>query len=138
MTAVLIDDQALSRVFRGDLVIDEPIYTTGLWYLRLCQAVVAANRPSTGRLSGPIAALPAPARKAAIAAVLALPNHVGLLSLRDLGPAIAGLRETHRLNLLSIEALAAAKELNASVLLTTASPRLEAALKHEGLTVTLV
>jgi hypothetical protein len=138
VTIVLVDDQALSRIFRGDLVVSDRVYTTGLWYVRLCQAVVAANRPSTGQLSAPIAALPEPARAAAIAAVLALPDHIGLLSLRELGPTIATLRERHQLNLLSIEALAAAKRLSATVLLTTASPRLEAALEQEGLTATLV
>lgn len=136
MTVVLADDQALSRILRGDLAIDGPVYTTGLWYVRLCQAVVAANRPTTGQLSAPIAALPEAARAAAIAAVLALPDHIGLLSLRELGPTIASLREEHQLNLLSIEALATAKRLDATVLLTTTSPRLEAALAQEGLTVT--
>ena len=46
---------------------------------------------------------------------------------------IAELRSQHQLNLLSIEALAAAKTLNANVLLTTPSPKLEQALKAESI-----
>ena len=132
----LIDDRALSELLQSKRTIDGPVYITGLWYVRLCQAVLTANRPNTGSLSGPIAALPAQAQQAAISSLIHLPDSIGMLSLRDLGPTIAELRDRHQLNLLSIEALAAAKILDATVLLTTPSPRLEAALHAEGLTVT--
>ena len=48
-------------------------------------------------------------------AVLELPEEIGLLSLRDLGPTIAQLRNDHQLNILGMEALAAASRLNAKV-----------------------
>jgi hypothetical protein len=129
----LIDDRALSELLRSERSIDGPVYTTGLWYVRLCQAILGNNGPTKGQLSGPIASLPEPAQRAAIRSLLALPESIGLVSLRDLAPTIAELRTRHQLNLLSIEALAAAKVLNARVLLTTPSPRLEAALTAEGL-----
>lgn len=108
------------------------MYTTGLWYVRLCQAVLAAN-PRGGQLSGPIAALPPATQLAAINALIALPENIGLLSLRTLGSVIAEMRSRHQLNLLSVEALAAARTLDADVLLSTRSPQLEHALAAEGL-----
>lgn len=64
-----------------------------------------------------------------------LPQSVGLVSLRDLAPRIGSLRNEHSLNLLGIEALAAAKHLGADVFLSARSPRLEASLQREGLVV---
>ena len=57
------------------------------------------------------------------------------MSLRDVGPTIAQLRELHQLNILSIEVLAAAYHLQAHVFLSTTSPLLERSLIHENLTV---
>lgn len=128
----LVDDRALSEMLRDERAVEGEIYTTGLWYVRLCQAVLAAN-PRGGQLSGPIAALPPAAQVAAINALVALPENIGLVSLRTLGPVIAEMRSRHQLNLLSVEALAAARTLDADVLLTTPSPRLEQALQAEGL-----
>ena len=133
MTTTLLDDRALSEVLQGKRTVKGDVFTTGLWYVRLCQAVIGGNRLTTGSLSAPIAALPEPAQRAAVEALIALPQSIGMLSLRDLAPTIARLRDRHQLNLLSIEALAAAQALNAQVLLTTKSPRLEYALGIEGL-----
>lgn len=129
----LVDDRALSEILQGKRKVEGSVYTTGLWYVRLCQAVLTANRPGTGALSGPIAALPPQAQRSAIHALIHLPDEIGILSLRELGPTIAELRSRHQLNLLSIEALAAAKTLTARVLLTTPSPKLEQALRAEAL-----
>jgi len=135
VTTTIVDDRALSEILQGVRSVEGEIYTTGLWYVRLCQAVLAANRPPNGQLSGPIASLPEPAQRAAIEALVVLPETVGLLSLRDLAPTIAELRNRHQLNLISIEAVAAARVLKAQVLLTTESPRLEQALDAEGISV---
>ena len=129
----LVDDRALSEILRGERRIDGSVFTTGLWYLRLCQAVLTTNSPVQGSLSRPIAVLPPSVQQAAIAALVSLPEDIGLLSLRELGPTMAELRRKYRLNLLSSEVLAAAKHLNASVLLTTRSPHLEDALAAENL-----
>lgn len=132
----LIDDQHVSAVLRNEQPPEvagtgDILYTTGYWYVRLCQAVLgAADRP--GVLSGPFELLPAEERSRAVAAVLELPEHIGLVSLRELAPVIGALRRSHQLNALSMEALAASVHLNANVLLSVASPRLQDALAAEG------
>jgi hypothetical protein len=139
---LVIDDQLLSIVLRGErlpgqLDSSRPIFTTGYWYVRLCQAGLGVvDRP--GALSGPFEALPPDRRERARAAVLELPEEIGLISLRELGPVIAQLRARHQLNILSIEAVAAAVHLDAAVALSTSSPRLEAALAAEGRAVEVV
>lgn len=132
----LVDDQLLGTILRGSAPpdLEAPVFTTGLWYVRLCQAVLtAAAQP--GKLSGPFLDLPEPARSDAIDALLVLPEEIGLVSLRDLGPSIGRLRARHQLNILGMEALAAAIHLGAHVHLSAASPKLEAALQDEGLSV---
>jgi hypothetical protein len=133
---LLVDDQLLSDVIRGEgrgngLAGAATIYTTGYWYVRLCQAALqVADRP--GVLSGPFAALPPGRREQALAAVLELPDEIGLVSLRKLAPVIGRLRGRHQLNILGMEALAASVFLQAAVALSTRSPRLEDALVAEG------
>jgi hypothetical protein len=128
----LLDDQQLSRVLRGYAPPRRrPVYTTGYWYVRLCQAVLGAT-DRTGALSGPFESLPADTRDRARRALLELPQSVGLVSLRELGPHIGQLRQRHELNILGMEALAAAKLLDAEVFLSAPSPRLEGALRAEG------
>ena len=135
----LLDDQLLGVVLRGA---DPPrpgweIFTTGYWYVRLCQAVLGASERA-GVLSGPFASLPDDARARAIQGLLVLPPSIGLLSLRDLGPLIGRLRARHSLNVLGIEVLAAASRLDAEVFLSASSPRLLDALKAEGRTATVL
>jgi len=135
----LVDDQLLSQILRGASPPKRrtPVFTTGYWYVRLCQAVLgAADR--RGALSGPFATLPGPARERAMAALLYLPDSVGLVSLRDLGPIIGRLRHRHDLNVLGMEALAAASHVDADVYLSVHSPRLEDALRAEGRRVSVV
>ncbi len=141
MTVALVDDYTLGRVLRGDLPHEldpeETIYTTGCWYLRLCQAVLGRHQV-VGQLSRPFRDLPDELRDRALGLVVELPVTIGLISLRDLAPCIPRLRHDHLLNLLSIEALAAATTLDATVVLSTASPMLEAALAAEGQPVRLI
>jgi hypothetical protein len=134
----LIDDQLLGRVLRrdGPPHSGAEVFTTGYWYVRLCQAVLNASG-RTGILSAPFVALPEYERSLAINGLLELPDEIGLLSLRELGPVIGQLRARHDLNILSMEALAAATRLGAAVFLSAPSPRLEAALKAEGVGVTV-
>jgi hypothetical protein len=137
MTIALIDDQLLGAVLRGEtppFLVGEELYTTGHWYYRLCQAVINASE-RTGTLSKPFADLPPLLRQAAIHAVLELPSNVGVLSLRELAPTMGQLRGHHDLNILAMEALAAAKLLGAEVHLSAHSPLLEAALMTEGISV---
>lgn len=136
MTVALIDDQLLGQVLRGatprSLAAAE-LYTTGYWYVRLCQAALGADE-RTGVLSRPFAELSPDLRSRALKAVLDLPDSIGMLSLRELGPTIAELRQHHQLNILGIEALAAASLLGAHVHLSAPSPMLETALESENLT----
>lgn len=130
MTTALIDDQILSQVLRKRtprILASKTLYTTGYWYVRLCQAVMNAQ-DRTGVVSRPFADLPTPLRDRAIKTVLELPSEIGIVSLRELGPSIARLRHDHQLNVLTIEALAAAIFLDAHVYISTPSSLLETAL----------
>jgi len=58
---LLVDVQLLSSILRGEGRIDQlaagqTIYTTGYWYVRLCQAALGVVDRS-GILSGPFASL---------------------------------------------------------------------------------
>lgn len=132
----LIDDQLLGVVLRDRPPPRpaEPVFTTGYWYVRLCQAVLGASDRS-GVLSGPFDALPAASRDQAVRTLLELPESVGLISLRELAPLIGRLRRRHQLNILALEALASALHLEADVYLSAASPRLQRALEQEGMNV---
>jgi hypothetical protein len=129
----LIDDQLLGAVLRGSTPPRRraDVFTTGYWYVRLCQAVLASNR-NLGALSTPFALLPGPTRDRAIRALLELPDQIGLVSLRDLAPVMGQLRNCHDLNILGMEVLAAAVHLEADVYLSAPSPRLQEALIRES------
>lgn len=131
----LVDDQHLGRVLRGDpgraiVGPGDRLGTTGCWYVRLCHAVLGADE-RTGTLSRPFALLPDDTRQRALGAVLALPETIELASLRDLAPVIGRLRRRHSLNILGMEALAASVHLDAGVVLSTSSPRLQTSLERE-------
>jgi hypothetical protein len=129
----LIDDQLLGSVLRGNRP-PRPrsdVFTTGYWYVRLCQAVLASSA-SAGVLSAPFATLPAHIHDRAIEALLTLPDEIGLVSLRELAPVMGQLRNRHDLNVLGMEVLAAAVLLEADVYLSAPSPRLEQALHRES------
>ena len=109
---VLVDDHILLSLLLGD----EPrelrprggiIATTGLWYHRLCPApAVKAVVESMSRQLGNV--VPDIATEV-IAAVMELPETFELVSLRSLGWPMGKLvRDGARLNLLALEALAAA------------------------------
>jgi len=132
--AVLVDDQTLSGLIRQQLVWpDDRVFTSGHWYLRLCQAVI---RGAGGTLSKPLLSLPPDRRDAAIRAVLELPDQIELLSWRQVAPVMAGqLNGPGRgLNLLSREALAVATILQAEVIMAPGNENhlLRAALRQVG------
>jgi hypothetical protein len=135
----LIDDQLLGTVLRGGSPPRQrtEVFTTGYWYVRLCQAVLGAGN-RTGILSSPFASLPDAARSRAIRALVELPDTIGLVSLRDLGPLIGQLRDRHELNILGMEVLAAAIHLQADVFISAPSPRLQEALEREARSVEIV
>lgn len=138
---VLVDDHLLLRV----LLDDEPptlrpagaiIATTGLWYHRLCRALTGPA--VVGSMSRRLGAVNEDLAAQAVAAVIELPATIELLSLRTLGWPMGQLvGEPARLNLLSLEALAAAHHLEAEVCLAAAddNPPLRSAASALGVPV---
>lgn len=141
MTVVLVDDHLLLRL----LLDDEPpdlrspgtaIATTGLWYHRLSRAL--ADHAVVGSISKRLGTATDDVASGALAAVVALPETVELVSLRTLGWPMAELVHAGaRLNLLSLEALAAARHLSAEICLADQDDNdpLRAAASHYGVTV---
>jgi hypothetical protein len=141
---VVVDDHLLLRI----LLDDEPtalrpvgarVLTTGLWYHRLCRAV--GDTAVEGALSGRIGRADPSVGAAVIRAVTALPSTVGLLSWRELAWPMAQLLDDGvRLNLLSLEALAAAEHLDAELCLAAVdeNPQLIAAARGRGVPTRLV
>lgn len=124
MSVALVDDHLLLRI----LLDDEPaslrdgadtIATTGLWYHRLCRAL--ADQAVIGSMSRRLGAVADPTAAAVVRAVIDLPETVELMSLRTLGWPMARLvNDGARINLLSLEALAAAKARGAVIHLAEA------------------
>ena len=124
MSTVLLDDHLLLRV----LLDDEPptlrptgatIATTGLWYHRLCRAL--SDNTVIGAMSRQLSAVDEAVAADVLGAVVELPDTIELASLRTLGWPMGELVNAGaRLNLLALEALAAAKHLTAVVCLAEA------------------
>jgi len=143
-SAVVVDDHLLLRVLLGD----EPsqlrprggrLITTGLWYHRLARAL--ANPTVTGALSRSLGGVDGQLAAAAITAVIDLPETVGLASLRTLAwPMARLLADGARLNLMSLEALAAAHHHGAAICLDPSDTNipLVAAAQDRGVEVRLV
>ena len=129
----LIDDQFLGSVLRGSPSPrrNASIYTTGYFYVRLCQTVLG-SRAAAGVLSAPFASLAGELQARAMRSLLELPEEIGLVSLRELAPVIGQLRVRHDLNILGMEVLAVAVSLEADVYFSAPSPRLEESLRREG------
>jgi hypothetical protein len=134
-SSALIDDRLLVARLVGERV-RRPraeLFTTTSWYFRACRAAVLGG---SGQLSGPFARLAMEEQAAAIAAMLVLPDDIGLPDPRLLVPEMTRMHQRHgQLNVMNVEALAAASLLGARVLL---SPRaaggvLPAALDAERL-----
>lgn len=107
--------------------------TTGLWYHRLGRAL--ADGTVVGSLSRMLGG-PEPAVAAlALRSVVSLPDTIGLVSLRDLArPMARHLADGTRRNSMSLEALAAAEHLGASICLAVddENPPLVAAAAARG------
>lgn len=123
-TVLLVDDHLLLRVLLGD----EPpalrpgggvLATTGLWYHRLCRALV--DEVVVGSMSRRLGNVDDAVAADVVGTVIDLPESIQLVSLRTLGWPMGDLvRVGARLNLLSLEALAAARHLSAEICLAVA------------------
>jgi hypothetical protein len=118
--AVLLDDRLLiEELLVGlDLGRRRPeLYTTSYWYYRACRAAVAG---AGGHLSGPFEQLPAQQQEQAILSLLELRDDIGLPDPRGTVPAMAQIAKRHpKLNVLNLEAVAAARVLGAEAWLST-------------------
>ncbi len=121
--AVIVDDHLLVRI----LLHDEPpslrpggapLLTTGLWYQRLCRTIGAAAVATS--LARHLGGAGSSIALAAVRAATTLPETVGLLSWRELAwPVSRLMTEGLRLDLLSLEALAAAEQRGAELCLAS-------------------
>ena len=142
---VVVDDHVLMAC----LALSEPamarqarrrgrLFTSGLWYHRLCRAL---SRPgATGRLSARLAGFPPAETGRLLGNCRYLPEAVRLVSLRELGWPMAEIVGEHRLNLMHLEALAAARLLDATICVWEGdrSPQLEAAAETVGVAMVAV
>ena len=111
---LIVDDHLLLQI----LLNGEPpdlrapgarIFTTGLWYHRLCRAVSIPD--VTGAMSRRLGRADPVVAASATRAITTLPETIGLVSLRELAwPMAQLLQDGVRLNLMSLEALAAAED----------------------------
>lgn len=116
MTAIVVDDHLLRDILTNqssaDLIAEigeAHIYTTNLWYLRLCRSVVASRG---GQLTG---ALSATQRRALGRNLVELPSTIQIVPLIDLAWQMAQRHTEFALSTLSCEALVAAEHLDATL-----------------------
>jgi hypothetical protein len=141
LNPLILDDHLVLSVLLGRepkelRPLGAEIFTTGLWYHRLCRAL--ANKSVVGTMSRLIGNADESVGGAAVGAVIELDQTVGLISLRQLGwPMAQLLTEGYRLNLLSLEALAAAEYLGADLCLAAIDDNatLTAAATERGVSV---
>lgn len=133
MTIVVDDRLLIEHLLHGvPEATTADVATTSYWYYRACRAAVAG---AGGRLSGPFTALGGDRQAAAIRRLLELPDDVALPSPRRTVPLMAAVAERHpQLNVLNLEAIAAAIDLTATVWLSSrgAMGVLPAILDAEG------
>lgn len=144
MSVVLVDDHLLLRILLGD----EPdslrpeassVATTGLWYHRLCRAL--SDHAVVGSMSRRLGGIDDTAAESVLGAIIELPDTIQMLSLRTLSWPMGQLIGSGvRLNLLSLEAVVAARHLTAEICLAEvdANAPLQSAAQDLGITVRFV
>ena len=143
MSTVVVDDHLLRDVLTGQRSEDlgglaTALATTGLWLFRLSSSWAAPD--VVGKLSAPLAALPADQQDRFRAQLVALPDQIEVLHLRQLAWPMAELQQRHRrggrqLSAAMVEALAAAHALGAAIAVSRqdVGPNLKAAAEHDGI-----
>jgi hypothetical protein len=131
---VVLDDRLLiEELLVGIDRRGKTIHTTMYWYYRACRAAVAG---AGGHLSGPFRGVPQAEQRRAISSMLQLPENVGLPQARETVPRMVDIAARHpQLNLLNLEAVAAATVLEATIWLSPAGANgvLPGILDLEGL-----
>ena len=143
MSSVVVDDHLLRDVLTGERPRDlgglaTALATTGLWLFRLCSSWAAPE--VVGKLSAPVAALPAEQQDRFRAQLIAVPDDIDVLHLRQLAWPMALLQHRHRregrpLSAAMVEQLAAAHTLGAAIAVSQhdVGPNLRAAADHDGI-----
>ena len=141
MATVVVDDHLLRDVLTGNRSPDlggiaSSLATTGLWLFRLSSAW--ATTDAKGTLTAPVAALPPDQQETFVAALVALPDEIELLPLRQLAWPMALLQHRHRgegrpLSTAMVEALAAAHALDAAIAVSRrdVGPNLKASAERD-------
>ena len=116
MNVVLDDRLLIEELLVGSRRPGVQLHTTAYWYYRACRAAVLG---AGGHLSGPFRELEPQDQERAISAMLQLPNDIGLPDTRQLVPLMVENAGRHpKLNLLNLEAVAAARALAATIWLS--------------------
>lgn len=141
MATVVIDDHLLRDVLTGNLPRDlggiaTSLATTGLWLFRLSSAWAAPG--VAGKLTAPVAALSPTQQERFRALLVALPDEIEVVPLRQLAWPMAVLQHRHRgagrpLSAAMAEALAAAHALGGAIAVSSRDigPNLKAAAERD-------
>jgi hypothetical protein len=123
VSTIVLDDHLLRDVLTGERPSDlggiaTGLATTGLWLFRLSSSLAAPG--VVGKLSAPVVALPASLQEQFRAQLIALPEEIEVLHLRDLAWPMAEHQHRHRelghrLSAAMVEALAVAHTLGAGI-----------------------
>ena len=143
MASFVVDDHLLRDILTGQRSADlgglasEGVATTGLWLFRLCSSF--ANPITAGKLATPVMGLPLELQNRFRAQLLALPDEIEVLPMRDLSWQMAELQHRHRakgraMSAAMVEALAAAHTLGAGIAVSKhdVGPNLRSAAKADG------
>jgi len=144
VASVVVDDNLLRDILTGKMTSDlgglapDGVATTGLWLFRLCSSL--ADPEVAGKLSEPVAGLPADVQDRFRAQITALPDEIEVLPMRELSWTMAQLQHRHRsqgrgMSAAMVEALAAAHRLGAGIAVSTSDvgPNLRASAIADGI-----
>ncbi|MCY3560958.1 MAG: hypothetical protein OXH20_07285 [bacterium] len=135
MSSAVVDDHLLRDLLTGRIdlgleaiLADHEPATTNLYLLRLCKSVSSATG---GALTG---SLPAEVRSALGRRLVALPDEIMVIPMRELAFRMAEIAGAHRLSTLGAEAVAAAERLEAPLCVWAGDdgPHIRAAMNTFG------
>jgi hypothetical protein len=144
VASLVVDDHLLRDILTGERSQDlegiapAGIATTGLWLFRPCSSF--ADPVAAGKLSTPVTGLPEDLQDRFRAQLVALPDEIEVVSMRDLSWPMAQLQARHRargpaMSAAMVEALAAAHWLGAGIAVSKhdVGRSLRAAAKADGI-----
>jgi hypothetical protein len=128
VASVVVDDHLLRDILTGQRaphlggLAPDGVATTELWLFRLCSSL--ADPEVAGKLSAPVAGLPADVQDRFRAQITELPDEIEVLPMRELSWSMALLQHRHRsqgrgMSAAMVEALATAHRLGAGIAVST-------------------